>query len=1035
MKLKHIVSLKIISNINIIMFSKIRNSLKYTELPIILIDVSGSTDDEFKDGQNVMDYEFKLAHKICKDMKYDRAHIICWSDEAKLFESVKISDFDDIKQNIPPKSGTRIICGLDYLKPEFYEENKITDLIIITDGEIQDKTLKLKDKFNNIDLNRSHISIYAVEPNDHDYDKNNINKINAGNLLYRIFNDNNMMRIVRRFITYNRKEVEFVNVYNPICREGFLPYGDMMFPENKISNFVTFLVGEIKNIDTENEHIKIVQKLTHTIYNIVKNKTYIQQMETVEFFSNIFKETQYYEEVRKLLLRELDNLMIGKVSTFMDMKKDYYSAIENSKIDLIKNTSIALQSSNIHKYSHIIRQNDELYILRTLDELHDLNYGFNTYPKSSLKCDKYMVPILFEPQVGHVASQWIKTIYSKILNLKTTNDYMYLYILSDAFIARNSSIALIYNKYAESVLNDNKYGTENTLLKYITTENKVEIPIPILNNVSKYINKNVEPLTLKYLLCKIFISQHLKSNFMEKLENECKQALITDLEKNKAEFKSFDQAQNLLEEHFFNDQIKLSNIGTKRRLKSHKFLSTNIDCCGVCPIVENDKTKCGICDQYIDVIDVDISDMKITNLQFDTTKHVHLGKLDGKLDDQIFSPSEFMEDYDSISVENTMFIDPLNTVKLKIKNSEEFMENVYNQYPFLKEINMDNIALCGGFVRAILLGTVMKDFDFFFYGLKTNEEYITKLKEIIMEINKAVLKIYPNVKFGLFYKPQYNVYEMICYEDPTNFITEDFDLTNFQHYKFNSLKRYYSKNDKSDINDNNKYYFEDNDDHGIKMKYRFQMIMCKYDSISDIFKSFDMFPAMVAFDGKQVYFTKKSLIAYRYMINEVNLSGGSDVFRHRLNKYFKYGFNIVLPYDNRSWTEYKTVKQSNNENEGPLCFKVHMIRSNLIYINHNSNIESLMAKNNILEKKLKDDGKMLYKSYMFCSFVSILRYISINKMDYSFPGMIFEDEIFDKFEAVFKDNRVAIKFLEKFDTKFRDVIWYENFCESICLSD
>jgi len=55
-------------------------------------------------------------------------------------------------------------------------------------------------------------------------------------------------------------------------------------------------------------------------------------------------------------------------------------------------------------------------------------------------------------------------------------------------------------------------------------------------------------------------------------------------------------------------------------------------------------------------------------------------------------------------------------------------------------------------------------------------------------------------------------------------------------------------------------------------------------------------------------------------------------------------------------------------------------------------------------------------------------------MDYSFPGMIFEDVIFYKFEAVFEGNRVAIKFLEKFDTKFRDVIWYENFCESICLS-
>ena len=215
--------------------------------------------------------------------------------------------------------------------------------------------------------------------------------------------------------------------------------------------------------------------------------------------------------------------------------------------------------------------------------------------------------------------------------------------------------------------------------------------------------------------------------------------------------------------------------------------------------------------------------------------------------------------------------------------------------------------------------------------------------------------------------------EIICYEDPNHHIGEDFSIDDFDKYKFKSLKKYRGKdakkgrryydededededtdedtdedklpNEAHDDDDdviphrkksptpqkpNKKYYFEDNDEHGVKMKYRLQMVMCQYETILDIFRSFDLFPAMVGFDGKRVYFTPNALIAYQLMIDEIHLKGGNDIIKHRINKYFKYGFSIVFPPSMRKWEasdfennyEQEHIRyKGTNENLGPLKF-------------------------------------------------------------------------------------------------------------------
>ena len=63
-------------------------------------------------------------------------------------------------------------------------------------------------------------------------------------------------------------------------------------------------------------------------------------------------------------------------------------------------------------------------------------------------------------------------------------------------------------------------------------------------------------------------------------------------------------------------------------------------------------------------------------------------------------------------------------------------------------------------------------------------------KRVLKELLEEVKKMNPKMKFLFMYKHQFNVFEVICMTDPTDFFTEDFTLNNYKEYDFNSLNRY-----------------------------------------------------------------------------------------------------------------------------------------------------------------------------------------------------------------------------------------------------
>lgn len=1177
------------------LFQDISADYELNEKPIVLIDISGSTstrmhmnmlpyDNDFKG--TVREYEFHIARLLCYEAGYGQAHLIVWSDKATLYENTKLKDFDTIKHKTKSNGGTTLKCGIDKIKPEFYDPDRITEIYIVTDGEICDDSDTIKNILNELNTHNIQIKIVAVEPNKNNYLNGNVS---VGNNLYKIINEKNMSRLVSRFSVYNCLNTEFVNMSNPRVKTGFIPYGDKMFESGKFKEFVMHVHNEVKTmLENKEGHpektlgnlvIKLAQNLSISIYHLIKDTPHQNQIAIIDLFCNIFKDTDFYANVRTILHNEVNNQTAGKVSTFSELRKNRHINTENLNIELMNNVKKAVCGNTIDDVTTsytsflLMDNNGNYFTIKSYNpNLDNIRVGFTTYNNCAISVnDRYKVPILFNFDNSNQANkdaalQWLKFIYSQRLNISIANEYMFYYVLCSAYIANSD----LYNKYANLILNDKKYNSEVTIIADIIKNKKINIPYGTMVDAAKQTGLNINPIVLYYIVVKKYILPLIKNNdyFVTSLRAFCLKEVVRTVYGDYDEILSITSLRTFrlkeVAKPFYGDYDKNEKdnwkildeiISDNFNIPVESVVVNEKDI--VIPLPHNydglpilcssttvtDDNLCQICKAKVEFNTIKKTPPfeHIKNIRecdiYDTTKHIHLGRLTGISNNyDLVSPDNFDSGYKSFSVDNTMIIDPISSSKLKILNQKDFADYVNIKYPFLQKVSMDNIALCGGFVRSTLLKQQMKDFDFFFYGLQDDQAFIDRVKSLTHGIIKTLKDTDDKLKFCVFYKPKFNVVELICYEDPGDHIKEDFTLDFFDQYKFRSMRRFtghknnkitrylpvdmqpnksesYESDDSEDSNDSNdsnesgesansvnsiqdtdeqksndsdesdessesggfedsndseledimpgklpksqdnkridtkKFYFEEGDKTGIKMKHRFQFVMCKYNTISDIFKTFDLFPSMMAYDGKRIYFTEKSLQSVQYMINEINLQGGTDLIKHRLSKYFKYGFNLVFPEINqpdqrRDWkandfsNNYRQEGASytgSNENIGPLSFKVRRVVNNMIYINHGSNYENMLNRNEELEKAAMKDGTSLYTSNLFCSFQAVLRYVKINEIPYSFP---LGDDVYNLFNGnklKLKNKTKKLKFIDHQTSIYNTQAWYPIFVKSILL--
>lgn len=1203
-------------------FQPIQNNIA-VGIPIFLVDTSGSTGSKLDGtrmsyrgqgiGHRVLDYELDLVKHISRTRGYEKVHVILWSSNAHTCPDLDITEdgiIDVLREQANNNmGGTYLLSGLkkivgsdkDTYDNLYAPHDCQTDLIIITDGEINDSGRDMAKELRAICERKVSISIVAVETGNKDYMQSGCE---VGNRLYRIIQDSNLTRYVNKFSIYNNLRTEFVNFSNPIVPESYIPYKDSMFLRVDFAKFLEHVNHELRMIKENGADKSVVLKHAHeislTVYHYIKNQNLIVQKGVIETFCKMYGRFEnVYEQVRKMLITEVDNHVSGKASTFTNSKRDRTRKVEDTNLSLMSNVCKAITNDkeNITAHSMIIRSDAVphtscIYSFSGAShELSNMTVDKNKFDNSCLRIGKYDVPMLFPigDNKARAANQWIRTLYSRALNIAPSNPYIYYYLMCDCYALYTKAhqntiyipILTLYQDYLKTFFTEEVFDANRKFIEAIVYNEKIKLPYQVIKGGQLWSGITCDPLSLFYLctmryVVSYFADSDKKERFIDGVRAMCSKQIYMKL-------------NNLLSEDLCDKQIDFVNeidwklcihdlraaceCGTYClyairtcdvvHLKEHMIGNTDIVCGGVLGSDASNKvSKCDVCENLCS-IEVDpktdhsllaeyerhLSTCRMyktfTNTHVDNTSVLDLGKLTGEnTDANLISPDTFTPEYEAVRMNNIMIMDPVSSSKMRIFTQKDFKIHTHAKYPFLRDLNMDNVALAGGFCRSILLKQEMKDFDFFFYGLNDDEAYAKRFQSFITDLVNSVKKHYLhdkalNVKFMIMFKPMFNVFEVICFTDPTNHFNQNFDLTDFHDHQFKSLKRYgldiqepgdndtqyvnhianvdqannkdtntdtntdtdslvesadyshdSSYSDESDESDESEdydefarkkvgvkkaadgsTYFEDGDAKGIRMLHRFQFISCKYQSKYDITSSFDMFCSKVVFDNDRLYFTPKSLIAYQYMINEIMLDGGSDLFKYRASKYFKYGFSLVFPPNNRNWFDeahdntYNYTDSNydgNDENRGPMSFKVRRMHNNQIIISHNSNIEKMLERNDELEKKCLDSGNALYVSHLFCSFVSILRYVEINGIDYLFldldtydlsnvaNGKAQAEDIDYKrvtptqlgfcspshaSRITFRDRVLEVRLMDRFGTLYDERSWYTKFYKSMLLND
>lgn len=1007
--------------------------LKFTgerNTPIFFVDVSGSTESVMytkkikKDNRiitrnvKIMDYEFILISSIAKKMGYTNCHIICWSSSAKLFKNIdptNVGRLKTIQQEIKSiVNGTYMMSGFNLLTDDMFDENKLTELIILTDGEIGDSKKQIDLQIRNFATKNTDVRIVAVERGDKNYIKDNCQ---VGNLLFRYIRESNMTRLVSSFSIYNSLKQEFINFSNPRVPEGYVPYmNDKMFKKTYFRQFMVHVDSELINISknfTDTNSKMDVMRYTHaitlSIYHCIRDMSHSEQMAAIEIFSNMYQRfpenTGIYQEARQLLISEVDNHITGRSTTFTEAKKTKHLKIENANMDLMNNVKLTIMGQNTDSSfntSYLIRTtNNKSSLLLKVDsraQLEDVSLDKVTYRKSCTSIDNLRVPIIFKmgnnEENKQSAIQWTRILYSRILNISPSNPDIWYYVAVDGMLLNLASkqaektaneipneFASAFSNYTSIVdafLNEEIFGTGKRVIDRIILENKVKIDYRILKAAANYFGLNISPLSLFAMIVKTYIVKHFKNSlndFSQSIVKFCAKQLFTDLgidyDDDDEDNANLTILTNQLVDKIISDNTQLveqinynsNNICT---IQAHNIPDINI----MCPERYLDELQnnndiedfiCTLCTARPKVIitpktspkNIEGIYKKLTNLSLEKRSHIidmnlgtDLGMMDGANDNEtLFCPDRFSDNSEYVKCDNVMIVDPISSSKMRVHTQEEFLKMVELKYPYIKDLDMTNVALAGGFVRSVLLKQEMKDFDFFFYGLDDEKAFVERFRKLIVDVINNVRKYHAtfnrNVKFGMFFKPMFNVFELICFDDPTNHITENFTLENFHSYKYHSLRRYTGdivssnkedtkhhikdiskhkqdanrlceisreesdenedniknkhntkklyaiyddensddetddnsdeSNDDSDetnddsdeTNDNNdesnddsddinrngrnknikrdKNYFEDGDDHGIRMRHRFQFVLCKYKKMDDIIKTFDLY--------------------------------------------------------------------------------------------------------------------------------------------------------------------------------------------------
>lgn len=213
-----------------------------------------------------------------------------------------------------------------------------------------------------------------------------------------------------------------------------------------------------------------------------------------------------------------------------------------------------------------------------------------------------------------------------------------------------------------------------------------------------------------------------------------------------------------------------------------------------------------------------------------------------------------------------------------------------------------------------------------------------------------------------------------------------------------------------------------------KMEYRkhkIQIILRLYKCINEILIGFDIDSCAIAYDGKEILMTERSLNSFLTRLNVVDLSRRSPSYESRLYKYYKRGFGIYIPFEIKNNNKMYFMNRNslgldkllyllkNNRNEKINKF-LNIVTQRINkriktfdesdYENQELTFEKNDIKNDIINYNKKVDEKFKYKLYnKYSNLASKIKFITQNA----------GQQLTGSFNPITKEDWVKIKYNEK----------------------
>lgn len=918
------------------------------------------------DSVTTLEYEVDVIQKKLTELDCSQCYIMFWNtDQTHAKDPINVSDIKNVmkEMKIGSSGGTDVSIAIHNIPDSWYQKN--AHIFIVTDGEVnQDKHQFYKQTFI---LAKKYVNIHiiTVERNSCDYMEDNVT---AGSNIFKVLQENKSTKYVRTFECYNEFHINepFMNLCNPYVNKYQFSYKGFVFNNDKFNDFVN-IICEIINLKKDDKKYldKIMYHLSFTVFSYSRGKSPRIKNEIVKLLAGLFSEV--YDDTDKLISifeSESESHIEGACKTFQQYKANRKKLFEKTLDDLKNNVAECfgkktsymsfIINTTVKNTKKVIVSNRTNSYVRLSDTFYNnggIQYGNHYIPMMPLDTNS-------DDEGNQALRQWIRGIYARVHKMQANDERIMYIFLTDMMSVVLSDlpekIKAGWKLCARMMLNAKRFNSGDVKqIIFLTMGNK---PKPMLSGyftmdeIFAYCVNHFNPVSgltsdeIWYGICLAYGYDRLikaqvpvgydTTTLLNKLKKYNSTYLYENVEvEDYIEYIDYVTGEDISETggykfpnyKYFKKTFKSSLLVSNSTYENLVISSTNG--CTKCPITGKEVQL----SKFIKILpksqnnkngtfDDSNFNMKIFDKRyFQRVNLIEMDKMD-LVKIPIRSADSF--DFDNYPYEFYPAV-PIITEKLYKEREQHitldaFKKQIKLRFDWLENVNMENVAIAGGFVRSIIFDEKVNDIDFYMYGLADDNEYLKVLSRLVTDITNALSNKYTNMVHLVAYKKEFNVYEIMYFDNVNKIEKEQYELQDL-----------------------------------IQMKFivKIQIIMKKHEASSDIFNTFDIDACCALYNSENIYFNERAYLAYRYLVSVPRCDQFyTDIFDMRMMKYYKSGFRIALPR-----LTIDQVKEKMDENDNIVfnkCkFHVQQIENNNIFVD---NYELLIEK---VEKVIKENEK------------------------------------------------------------------------------